>query len=148
MAKKKLTVEQVAAALEQSHGLKTPAADLLGVKFDTLERYVKASPTLQAKIAAMRHKRTDRAKIGLDAAIERGESWAIIFTLRAKIDPDGEFVGEANRVDVTSKGNELGADDRDTRSEILRKLALIAAATGAGEVPNQPDGSTDNSPGA
>jgi hypothetical protein len=107
MAKKKLTVEQVAAALEQSHGLKTPAADLLGVKFDTLERYVKASPTLQAKISAMRHKRTDRAKIGLDAAIERGESWAIIFTLRAKIDPDGEFVGEANRVDVNLKSEEI-----------------------------------------
>lgn len=43
-------------------------------------------------------------------------------------------------VDVTSKGEVLGKDDSDTRSEILRKLDSIATATGAGGVSKSVDG--------
>lgn len=105
MANKKLTVEQVKEALIKSHGLKTPAADLLGVAFTTLERYVVASTTLQDLVRAMRHKRTDRAKLKLDEAIERGESWAVMFTLKNKVDPDAEFVGD--RIDLTTGGEKI-----------------------------------------
>jgi hypothetical protein len=51
-------------------------------------------------------------------------------------------------VDVTSKGEKLGADDTDTKAEILRKLDGIAAATGAGNILVQPDPDTTGIPGA
>lgn len=105
MAKKKLTLEQVEQALIQAHGQKTTAADLLGVAFTTIERYIADSPKAQETVRAMRHKRTDMAKLKLDEAIQRGESWAIMFTLKNKVDPDGEFIGE--RHDITSGGKPL-----------------------------------------
>lgn len=137
---KKLTVDEIKTALEQARGLKTLAADALGVNFSTLERYVKESVTLQETVQTARRKRTEMAKSKLDEAIMRGESWAVMFTLKNKVDPDAEFVGDASRVDVTSGGEKLGKDDGDTRAEILRKLDGIAAATGAGAVSKQPDG--------
>jgi phage terminase small subunit len=48
-----------------------------------------------------------------------------------------------DRTDITSGGEKIGADDN--RSEILRKLDSIAAATGAASVAGQPDaGGTGN----
>jgi hypothetical protein len=55
----------------------------------------------------MRHKRTQVAKSKLDEALMRGESWAIMFTLKNKVDPDAEFVGEKHALDLTSGGEKL-----------------------------------------
>jgi len=94
--KKKLTEEQVVNALRQAHGLKTGAAELLAVKFDTLEKYVQASAEAQEIVDHWRKRRKDRAEFKLDEAIERGESWAIMFCLKnAK---DREY---SDRVDHT-----------------------------------------------
>ena len=104
---KKLTVDEVKTALENARGLTTLAADSLGVTYNTIMRYVNASETLKDVIYAARHKRTHMAKSKLDEAIMRGESWAVMFTLKNKKDPDDEFVGEMNRHDVTSDGKPL-----------------------------------------
>lgn len=80
--KKKLTPEQVVNALRQAHGLKTGAAELLAVKFDTLETYIKESADAQDIVDHYRKRRKDRAEFKLDEAIERGESWAIMFCLK------------------------------------------------------------------
>lgn len=80
--KKKLTPEQVVNALRQAHGLKTGAAELLAVKFDTLENYIKESADAQDIVDHYRKRRKDRAEFKLDEAIERGESWAIMFCLK------------------------------------------------------------------
>lgn len=94
--KKKLTEEQVVNALRQAHGLKTGAAELLAVKFDTLEKYIQVSAEAQGIVDHWRKRRKDRAEFKLDEAIERGESWAIMFTLKnAK---DREY---SDRVDHT-----------------------------------------------
>jgi hypothetical protein len=94
--KKKLTEEQVVNALRQAHGLKTGAAELLAVKFDTLEKYIQASAEAQEIVDHWRKRRKDRAEFKLDEAIERGESWAIMFCLKnAK---DREY---SDRVDHT-----------------------------------------------
>ena len=76
MAKKKLKEEQVIEALKQSHGLKTGAAELLGVSFPTIERYIADSTAAQEIIAHWKNRRIDRAEYKLDEAIERGEGWA------------------------------------------------------------------------
>ncbi len=80
--KRKLTPEQVVNALRQAHGLKTGAAELLAVKFDTLENYIKESADAQDIVDHYRKRRKDRAEFKLDEAIERGESWAIMFCLK------------------------------------------------------------------
>lgn len=98
---KKLTIDEVTKALTDAHGLKTYAADALGVTYNTLMRYVDASQTAQDIIKSMQHKRSDVAKSKLDEAISRGESWAILYALKNKPDPDGEFVGEKNHLEVT-----------------------------------------------
>lgn len=83
MARKlKLTNEQVVNALRNSHGLKTGAAELLAVKFDTLEKYIQRSAEAQDIVDHWRKRRKDRAEYKLDEAIERGESWAIMFCLK------------------------------------------------------------------
>ena len=103
MAKLKLTQEQVEQALLQAHGQKTTAADILGVAFTTIERYIEKNQKAQDIVRAMRHKRTDMAKLKLDEAIQRGESWAIMFTLKNKVDPDSEFTGENHVLNGTQK---------------------------------------------
>jgi hypothetical protein len=108
MAKKKLTNDQIRAALINSRGLTTLAADALGVDWKTIQRYIVASQPLQDLIQVMRHKRTQFAKSKLDEAIMRGESWAIMFTLKNKVDPDAEFVGERNTTAIdTAPGLEI-----------------------------------------
>jgi hypothetical protein len=49
-------------------------------------------------------------------------------------------------VDVTTKGEKIGADDNDTRAEILRKLDSIATAMDAGSIHNQPDNEPISNP--
>mgnify|MGYP001586057911 CR=1 FL=1 len=107
MAKKKLTNAQVHEALVNSRGLTTLAADALGVDYKTIMRYINVSQALQDTIKVSRHKRSQFAKSKLDEAIMRGESWAIMFTLKNKVDPDAEFVGEKHAVDLTSGGEKM-----------------------------------------
>lgn len=91
-----LTDAQVVNALRTAHGLKTGAAELLAIKFDTIERYIQRSPEALDIVDHWRKRRKDRAEYKLDEAIERGEAWAIMFTLKnAK---DREY---SDRVDHT-----------------------------------------------
>lgn len=99
MAKKKLTVDEIKTALVDARGLKTLAADALNVTYNTIERYIVAHTVLQDIVITSRRKRTEMAKSKLDEAIMRGESWAIMFTLKNKVDPDAEFVGEKQLVE-------------------------------------------------
>jgi hypothetical protein len=78
---KKLKDTEVVDALRQSHGLKTGAAEILGVHFTTIERYIADSQAARDVVEHWRIRRKDRAEYKLDEAIERGESWYIIFTI-------------------------------------------------------------------
>jgi hypothetical protein len=99
---KKLKPEEVTEALKQSHGLKTGAAEILGVGYNTIDRYVAESDDAKAVIEHYRIRRKDRAEYKLDEAIERGESWSIMFTLKnAK---DREY---SDKLDVTSGGKAI-----------------------------------------
>ena len=98
---KKLKDAEVVEALRQSHGLKTGAAEILGVHFTTIERYIAESEAARDVVEHWRIRRKDRAEYKLDEAIERGESWAIMFTLKnAK---DKEY---SDRVEVDNKGTQ------------------------------------------
>lgn len=101
---KKLHIDEVIQALIDAHGLVTHAADSLNVDYKTIRRYIEESDKAQTIIKAQQHKRSDMAKFKLDEAIMRGEQWAVTFALKNKVDPDGEMIGEANRVEINQTG--------------------------------------------
>lgn len=79
---------------------------------------------------------------------EHGRLWNEKAWRETLDDIASETGGRKQNIDLTSKGEKIGADDTDTRAEILRKLDSIAAATGAGSVLVQPDPDPSGSIGA
>lgn len=79
---RKLTAEKVVEALKQSHGLKSGACEMLAVTYETLQKYINRSKAAQNVVDHWKRRRVDRAEFKLDEAIERGENWAIMFTLK------------------------------------------------------------------
>jgi len=99
-----LTVEACADALRERRGHITLAADKLGVKYETLRKRVDRSPTLQAIISEFQTRRVDNAELALDAAVLRGEPWAVALVLKTL----GKGRGYVERQEVTGKdGGEL-----------------------------------------
>lgn len=99
-----LTVEACADALRERRGHITLAADKLGVKYETLRKRVDRSPTLQAIMAEFQTRRVDNAELALDAAVLRGEPWAVSMVLKTL----GKGRGYVERQEVTGKdGGEL-----------------------------------------
>lgn len=120
--KKKLTPEQVVNALRQAHGLKTGAAELLAVKFDTLENYIKESADAQDIVDHYRKRRKDRAEFKLDEAIERGESWAIMFCLKNAKDREySDRIDHTLEVTLEVEGLEQALDKVYGRKNASRK---------------------------
>jgi hypothetical protein len=114
--KPKLTQDQVFEALNQAHGMKTGAAEILKVSFKTIERYVAKSEKAQDEIARWHVRRKDRAEYKLDEAIERGESWAIMFALKNA--HDREY---SDRVDVTTGGKPIVLTD----DQIVERITAL-----------------------
>ena len=82
MAKQRYTAGEVVEALEQSHGLITHAAALLGCSRGTVLNYVQRYPTVAETLEWKRREIVDLAMAALIDAVEAGAPWAILFTLR------------------------------------------------------------------
>ena len=82
MAKQRYSVGEVVSALEQSHGLITIAAASLGCSRATIHNYARRYPTVADTLYWQRRELTDIAMHALWQAVERGDTWAVIFTLR------------------------------------------------------------------
>jgi hypothetical protein len=78
----KYKIADVISALRNSHGLKTGAAEILGCSFPTIDKYCNDSPEAQSVVDHWKKRRKDRAEYKLDEAIEGGEPWAVMFTLK------------------------------------------------------------------
>lgn len=114
---KKLKPFEVVEALKQSHGLKTGAAEILGVSFPTIERYIADSEEAREIIEFWRIRRIDRSEYKLDEAIERGEGWAIAMTLKGH--KAGRERGYGDTVEVKHEGNiDIGVKQIDYRTGI------------------------------
>lgn len=80
----KRTLARVMRAIAEARGFKTRAADLLGVKYDTLQKFiVEHKGDVDPVLTYWHERRIDRAELGLDVAIENGESWAIALVLKS-----------------------------------------------------------------
>jgi hypothetical protein len=102
------TVEEVAAALEKSHGLVSFAARLLGCYRSTVYEYLKRHPHLKDIIHDAGEALVDKAELGIEKAIDNGEPWAIALVLKTK----GKARGYVERVEQT------GADGGDMTIKI------------------------------
>jgi hypothetical protein len=76
------TEAQVIAALTHTKGMVHLAAKHLGCDPDTVQRYCQRYPSVQATKEAQRGEMVDQAELWLWQSIQRGEPWAITFTLR------------------------------------------------------------------
>lgn len=129
----KYTKEQIVEALQKSHGLKTGAAELLGASFTSIDKYCARYPDAQAIVDHWRRRRKDRAEYKLDEAIERGESWAIMFTLKNARDREYN-----ERVTLVTDG--------DIDSAIADELARLAGGRQEKDVRAPADDGSDEPP--
>jgi len=76
------TAQQMIAALQETKGMAYLAAKRLGCTHDTVHRYCRKYPSVQAAKEAARGDMVDEAELRLWAAVQAGQPWAIAFTLR------------------------------------------------------------------
>ena len=108
--RQKVAQHDIIDALNRSHGLKTGAAELLGVSFPTIDKYCSKYIKAQEIVDHWRKRRKDRAEYKLDEAIENGEAWAIMFTLKNARDREyNDLVEHSGSVRVINVG--LSGDD-------------------------------------
>lgn len=98
MAKIKVKKPDIIKAIQSAHGLKTGVCELLGIARSTLDRYIEADPEIAEALAFAKVRPTDRAEYKLFEAIERGDSWAVMF--RLKNAKDREY---SERMDISGK---------------------------------------------
>lgn len=79
-----LTMESVAKALIACDGFITRAAQVVGVHYTTLRRFIKGSEKIQKLIEDINESLIDLAESQLRVAIRSGNMTAILFTLKCK----------------------------------------------------------------
>lgn len=80
--RKPLTVGRIMPHVIERRGNISAVARALGVSRQTIYRHIEKSAKLQKAVASAREERIDLAESQLDAAVERGEPWAITLMLR------------------------------------------------------------------
>lgn len=91
------TTSDIIRALDASNGRIYYAAKLLGCTIGTIHRRARKSPAIREAIEEHRVRRTDKAEDQLELAIDRGETWAVMYQLRTQGKDRGyfgEFQGE------------------------------------------------------
>ena len=92
-----LTVEKVQPHLEATRGNIAAAARRLGYTRQHVDKFVLDHPTLHEIVKQAREARVDYAESKLDEAINKGEAWAICFTLKTL----GKSRGYVERTEIT-----------------------------------------------
>lgn len=100
MIKKRLTVEEIIKAVNDSNGFLTFAAEKLGCSYQNIWQRAKKNPELKEAIEAIGEHHLDVAEDKLVEAIKHGESWAICFFLKCK----GKHRGYVERSEVAGVG--------------------------------------------
>jgi hypothetical protein len=99
-APRKYTQQQMLTALEQSKGMVTVAARLLGCHVETVYAYVARYPAVAAAKAQQREAFLDVAELALYKAVQGGEAWAVCFALKCL----GKERGYVERVEQAHSG--------------------------------------------
>lgn len=78
----KYRVQDIAVELDKVMGSISLCAENMKASYNTIKKYVEKSPRLQEIVAMYRERRVDKAELMLEAAITKGEPWAISLTLK------------------------------------------------------------------
>jgi hypothetical protein len=146
MKKGGLTTATVEARLRELSGNMAAVARSFGVTRQAVWKFVQARPTLQAVADDVRESMKDHAESALQAAVMRGESWAVCFYLKTQAKDRGYVEDVGKRIVLSRDGPPIpwaevvAAPDRD---EVEARLAAAierqsAAAAQAGAAPRLP----------
>ena len=113
----KLRAKYVEAKLLEFQGNMASVGRALGVRRHTVFGYVARRPELRKIVEQCRETRIDDAESALDAAVQRGEGWAISLTLKTL----GKARGYVERTEVNVQDL-----DRLIDGELTRLAALQA----------------------
>ena len=100
MAKQRYTQAEVTNALNQSKGMVTIAARILGCVPNTVQAYIDRYPDVREARQQEREAMTDVAELALYKAIQSGEAWAVCFYLKTQ----GKQRGYVERSEVDHSG--------------------------------------------
>lgn len=96
------STDVIIKALEETHGAVTLAADRVGCSYKTIERRAEKVQAVRDVIEKYRERRLDKAELKLEQAVDKGEAWAIIFTLKTQ----GKKRGYVERNELTGANGE------------------------------------------
>ena len=113
----RFTVAQVVDSLNESKGMVYLAAKVLGCCPNTVYNYAERHPKVKEAIATQQGERLDAAELALLAAVEKGEAWAVCFTLktlgkkRGFIERPGYYEKPREKPDGTTILDQINAMD-------------------------------------
>lgn len=143
---RRYTAEQVSAALVQAKGLNAYAARLLGCAERTVYYYVARYPSVKAARDQARQRVADLCELRLFTAIDRGESWAIMFYARTQMRDRG--YGDRAAIDVTmrekrqkERPRSLSVNYDEYNKAYADALKVVRDAAADDRDSNQPDAS-------
>jgi hypothetical protein len=122
-----LTVDEVERRLRKHDGNMAAVARTYGVNRSTVKRFVDAHPSLLAVCADCREALKDTAEKSLQAAVKKGEAWAVCFFLkcqakdrgyveRQEVDHGGDVGLRVKRVVVDAAGDAAGGSGSNGRA--------------------------------
>jgi hypothetical protein len=109
---KKFTRKQVITALKKTGGFITHAANMLGCRYETIERYIRDDPSIGVEMQHIKENRLDLAESELIKLMEAGEYQALQFYLKYMGRTRGYI--KAQKIEISDNLSELmeAADKR------------------------------------
>lgn len=115
------TIEGVCTAIRQARGMKTIAAQILGVNRSTIHRYVDRYPEVAQAVEDAKSLTLDLAENKLYERMMAGDSWAVCFLLKTQ----GKHRGYVERQEHTGQnGTALQAQHETMQTLDLTKLSV------------------------
>lgn len=126
MAKPKFTKQQIEEALRATHGQVVLAARRLGARYETLLRYLKRYPDLDALRQELRTSIGEQVELKLVEKALQGEPWAVQFLLKSWMrEIYGERVAVHHSAEPLKLELKLSDADRRTLYEILQRATGV-----------------------
>jgi hypothetical protein len=125
MGKQRYTAAEVSAALRESKGMVSIAAQRLGCDQDTILNYCKRYPTVEAVKREARNEVLDEAELRLWKAIRRDEAWAIAFCLKTIGRSRGYGEHLDLNVSIQAAAEKVASEFGLTVSEVIQEARLL-----------------------
>lgn len=138
--KRRYTIQQVGEALRARRGMVTATARYLGCTSKCIYDYLKRSAELRALLEECREYCLDRAELGLFAAVDRGEPWAICFLLKCK----AKSRGYVERQEVTG----AAGGPVEVALTVDQAIRLLRQPEESEQAELEPDGPLQNGSGS